>query len=86
MGDMGEIFNAMREDSKKRREANRANAPQILTDAGIEYESKNHGAHLIVTGSNCLIDFWPGTGKWISRNGKKARGVRSLIKHIKEGI
>ena len=86
MGDMGEVFNAMKESSKRRREANRNNAPLILTEAGIQFQERNHGAHLIVSGSKCLIDYWPGTGKWISRKGINGRGVRSLIKHIKEGI
>lgn len=86
MGDMGEIFNAMQEAGKLRRKDNREKAPVIISNAGIEFESKNYGSHLIVKGNECLIDFWPGTGKWISRNGSKGRGVFSLIRHIKQGI
>lgn len=42
-------------------------------------------SHLIVTGSGWeLVDFWPGTGKWIARDTKrKGRGVFNLLKYIK---
>lgn len=80
MGEMGEIFNEMKKAGKEKREQNRENSPQILADRGIEFESKNWGAHLIVKGKDCLIDFWPGTGKFIARNGRRGRGVFNLIK------
>jgi len=83
MGEMGEIFNAMKEESKERRASHREQAPKLLDEAGIPFESKNGGAHLIVKRSDCYIDFWPGTGKWTSRSGKKGFGVMSLIKFIK---
>lgn len=81
MGDMGEVFNAMRKDSQERRRHNREQSRKMLEKAGIRFESKNGGAHLIVKDD---IDFWPETGKWIVRNGKKGRGVRNLIKYIRE--
>ena len=86
MGDMGELFNAMKEKSKERRSSHREQSPKMLKGANIPFESKNGGAHLIVEGFECYIDFWPGTGKWISRNGKKGFGVRNLIKYIETGI
>jgi hypothetical protein len=86
MGDMGEVFNAMKEESKERRASHREQSPKLLDRAGIPFESKNGGAHLIVEGSECYIDFWPGTGKWISRNGKRGFGVRNLIRYVEHGI
>lgn len=81
MGDMGDIFNEMREASQKRRASNRENSAEILTRARIPFESKNDGAHLIVDGR---IDFWPGTGLWIVRGRKqKRRGVRRLIIYVR---
>lgn len=84
MGDMGEFWADMKpvlkEASKERRRNNRENSADLLRQKGVEFESKNHGAHLIVEGRCCLIDFWPGTGKFITRNGRKGRGVRNLIK------
>lgn len=83
MGDMGELFKDLKDESKQRRANHREQSPKLLEDAGIGFESKNLGAHLIVESTKCLIDFWPGTGKWISRKGKHGRGVFNLIKHIK---
>lgn len=86
MGDMGEVFNAMKEESKERRARHREQSSALLDKAGIPFESKNGGAHLIVEGSECYIDFWPGTGKWISRNGKHGFGVRNLIGYVEHGM
>ncbi len=47
MGDMGEMYKAMKEDSKTRRANNRDSAPKTLEGAGISFESKNYGAHLV---------------------------------------
>lgn len=80
MGDMAEVFNSMSEEGKLKREKNRESSPSILRQKGIEFEIKNMGAHLIVKGRDCLIDFWPGTGKFIARDGKKGRGVFNIIK------
>lgn len=87
MGDMGDFWRdvspAMKQASREKRSNNRAQSATILSDAGISFEVKNKGAHLIVEGRDCVIDFWPGTGKFIERNGKEGRGVRNLIKLCK---
>ena len=54
-----------------------------LQEAGIVYVTYNNGVHLIVEGKGCKIDFWPGTGKWNSRDGTEGFGVRNLIAHIR---
>lgn len=65
-----------------RRANNRASSPEVLRQRGIPFESKNGGAHLIVTLGELVIDFWPGTGKFITRgaNSKTGRGVFNLLK------
>lgn len=79
MSEAGEVWKAMKEESAERRNRHRSNAPTILQGAGISYESKNDGAHLVVA-AEAIFDFWPGTGLWICRkNGKRGRGIRSLI-------
>lgn len=84
MGDMGEIFSGMREYSQEKRANNRDGSKKILEGAGINFESKNFGAHLIVEN---IIDFWPGTGKFIDRRNKfKGRGVRNLLKQLKRDV
>jgi len=80
MGDMGELFNGLKGESQKRRADNRESSAKILEENGIKFESKNMGAHLIVSGDSITIDFWPGTGKFIVRGGKTGRGVFNLLK------
>ena len=82
MSEIGEDFKFLKEVNQKKRASHREQSPKMLEDAGIQFEVKNLGAHLIVEGNECFIDFWPGTGKWISRNGAKGFGVRNLITHI----
>lgn len=79
-----EMWKLYREHSKETREKNRAASPEILKAAGINYISKNGGAHLIVTHNGVTADLWPGTGKWHIRNGSKGRGVRNLIRKLLE--
>jgi len=79
---MKEIFDAMREHSQEKRAMNRENSTDILVKHNIGFVSKNNGAHLIVEGNDCLIDYWPGTGRWKTRNGEKGFGVRNLLKHL----
>jgi len=83
MGDMGDDFNAWKKHKQEKRASNRDNSAELLMAEGIEFESKNIGAHLIVKGGGKIIDFWPGTGLWIVRGSiNKRRGVRQLIAAI----
>lgn len=84
MSDTGDDFREWNKAKQEKRRSNRENSGQILFDRHIEFETKNNGAHLIVEGSDCKIDFWPGTGKYISRNGPSGRGVFNLIKLIQK--
>ena len=61
---------------------NRESSAEYLAQRGIPFVSKNGGAHLVVEGKDCFIDFWPGPGKWHSRCGKKGFGVRNLAAFI----
>lgn len=79
--DMGELFCELAEHSKIKRANNRKQSAQLLTERGVEFESKSAGVHLIVTARDGLVDFWPGTGKFIPRfAGRKGRGVFNLLK------
>ncbi|KKN56856.1 hypothetical protein LCGC14_0567810 [marine sediment metagenome] len=81
MSDLGETFDGLREHSQKKRAANRASSRGLLEHAGVAFTVHNDGAHLVVAGR---WDFWPGTGKWIDRQGGKyRRGVFPLIKAIR---
>ena len=80
--DMGEMFNALKKERQAKRADNREKSAEYLTERGIPFVVKNDGSHLIVEGAECFIDFWPGTGKWNSRCGKKGFGVRNLVAFI----
>jgi hypothetical protein len=80
--EMGEMFNALKKERQEKRVSNRESSAEYLRERGVPFEEKNFGAHLIVEGRECLIDFWPGTGKWNSRCGKKGFGVRNLVAFI----
>lgn len=81
MGDMGEVFNAYRRDRQEKRRSNREVSTAMLRAAGILFEERNGGAHLVVDGR---IDYWPGTGLWIQRATlSKQRGVAALIRFVR---
>jgi len=74
---------AMQEASKQRKAANRAAATKLLKAAGLAFESKNDGAHLVVRDNGMVFDFWPGTGLWQMRGARhQRRGVHALLKTI----
>jgi len=86
MGDMGEVFREMTRYKKAKRKSNTCSSTKVLQDQGVDFESKNNGAHLIVRRLDKVIDFWPSTGIWIDRATKtKKRGVFELLKYLKVG-
>jgi hypothetical protein len=82
MSDIGELFNALKKKKQEKRANNRDQSAEYLVSHGIIYTTNNGGAHLIVEGKEGYIDFWPGTGRWNSRCGKKGFGVRNLVEFI----
>lgn len=67
-------------ESQQRRASHRETSAELLERSGIAYASKNGGVHLIVTHGDQVVDFWPGTGKFIPRGGRPGRGVFNLMK------
>ncbi len=86
MSDLGDIYRAVRDESRRRRARHRENAPSILNNHGIEFLYKNCGAHLIIIDSHTrqsIADFWPGTGSWKMRdNYAGGRGIFGLITEL----
>jgi hypothetical protein len=80
--DMGEMFNELRDLSKAKRAENRVASAKILSEKGLDFYTRNDGAHLIVSHESGTVDFWPGTGLWKVRGGKRGRGVFKLLKHL----
>jgi hypothetical protein len=79
---------AERERSKQRRARNRETSTKLLADNNIPFQASNNGAHLIVSTKHGFIDFWPGTGKWITRQPPylTRRGVFLLINYCKQEL
>jgi len=88
---MADDFNALRstlrDESMQKRAHNRESSPQVLERYKVGYERHNGGAHLIVRRGGMVVDFWPGTGKWIARGegGTAGRGVFKLLSYLKVG-
>jgi len=80
MGDMAEVWEGYAERSKVKRAKNREQSERILTQFKVPHSVHNHGAHIIIECAGQMIDFWPGTGKWIIRGGPDGkRGVMNLV-------
>ena len=85
MSELSETWRAHKAASQQKRASNREQSTALLEAAGIVFEVKNNGAHLIVEGPDSYVDFWPGTGRWIVRSNKKAGfGVRNLLAYVRQ--
>lgn len=79
-GDEGDFWRDVNAARQQKRASNRDNSADMLRAAGVKFEERNIGAHLIVQAPGETIDFWPGTGLWIVRGStKRSYGVRNLI-------
>lgn len=79
---MAEVFNAMKIDSKERKANNLKFSTQALIDSGVNFVSKNDGAHLIVNHNGITADFWPSTGKYQIRGKGYSRGLKNLLREL----
>lgn len=81
MDDSAEVFTDLKKISQERRASNRERSANMLVELGVSFESKNSGAHLIVSHNGITADFWPGTGKFIPRapGSRHGRGVFNLL-------
>lgn len=82
MSELGETFAAWREMKQVKKELNLKQSTALLKDTAVKFESKNEGTHLIVESTKGKVDFWPSTGLWITRKGKRGRGVFALLEFM----
>lgn len=80
-----EMWRIHKEQSQQKRASNREYSADALAKAGIGFARHNGGAHLVVEAKpGHMIDFWPGTGKWMARrDNKPRRGLQPLLNYIR---
>lgn len=68
---------------QEKRRANRKSSGTILSENNVPFDSHNGGAHLVVRLNNFVVDFWPGTGKYIVRGSNTyKRGIFRMLRDI----
>ena len=75
----GELYHELSEKKRAKKIQNKEYSTNLLEKNKISFESKNNGNHLIVSGYTVVIDFWPSTGKFITRSGYTGRGINNLL-------
>ena len=83
MSDIAEIYKALKEHNKEKKQQNKKSSIALLDKIKVQYTTNNDGIHLIVQSGRGIIDFWPTTGKFIARRTKyTGRGVNNMIKYM----
>lgn len=59
-----------------------AEATTAMVQNSINFKQSNHGMHFIVKEFECHVDFWPTTGRWISKCGVNGNDLQSLIEFV----
>jgi hypothetical protein len=79
-----EMYRELRNLSSGKRSHNRMASRQLLQKHQVSFTTHNNGVHLIVKHNDHELDFWPGTGKWVSRKDRtvKGRGVHALLRYV----
>lgn len=81
--ELSEFYKSWGARKRKKKESNLSWSTDKLAKDGIVFDSKNGGAHLIISHNEKIYDFWPSTGKFLDRSsGKYGRGIRNLYKKL----
>jgi hypothetical protein len=79
MSEIGDMWIGLRDRNKVIKAQRVTDAITTLKKLGIAFERKNNDNHLVIEGVDCFIDFWPSTGNWAVRLGKKGNGLNNLL-------
>ena len=82
MGEMIEVFQAVKRLNQSHAAQMRQLIPEELKRRGIVFTTHNEGAHPIVETNHGLVDYWPGTGKWVAREGARGYGLDGLLAYM----
>lgn len=82
--DTAELYRAMKAEGQRLRGKNRERGAERLREAGIPFESRNGGAHLLINHNGCHVQYWPGTGLYIFNkpDTRRGRGIKALLKAL----
>lgn len=77
MGDMGDVFNAMRKEKKERHARWHKENREKIDASGIPYQDR--GEALLFRFGKVKADFYPSTGRWRSGNRNFSGGAKSFL-------
>ena len=84
MTEYGELCHDLREYNRKKKarkfEISMKKYPQMLRDAGVDFEEHNCGMHLIIRTPKGVVNYWPTAGKY---NGVvSGNDIRNLLRDL----
>lgn len=85
MGDMGELYTAMKQQKKETKQTNLHLFIQELEKLRIQFKVFNHGYHLRFIVKDITIDFWPSTNTAKIGNKYISNAMGFIRKKIKCG-
>lgn len=68
-------------DRAAKRHRNGKSSTKILADAGIKFDTRNNGWHIVIS-EPLRVDFYPTTGLWVAGQ-MRERGVSKLINFLR---
>jgi hypothetical protein len=78
VSELGEVFAALKEHNRKKKQSNHENSMALLKERGYSFEQLSDTHYRYGD-----FDFWPSTGKFVKRStGKYKRGVFNLLKEL----
>lgn len=80
MGDMGDIFRAMKEEKQQRHAANRETALKLREDT--RWLFLNGGTHYQTKVKGKTLNYWPGPNKWHYNGGRYTGTLTDLLNFI----
>ena len=75
---MGPVFRAMQEHDKEKRAARRDSTSEWLAKMGVPFVMHST-SHYCLTVGGWLVDYWPGTARWIVRGERRAQFSRPRL-------
>lgn len=86
MGDMGEVFNAIKEEKRAKRQNNLKNNQQLI-DSSWTIHSEYHVSKTVrIEDRDVRVEFWPSSNKWKVGNRYYRGSLPKALKEIIHGV